>query len=262
MASIIRFVILACFTLALPCLAAPKSVRVFVALCDNKTQGIAPVPQKIGDGDKPDENLYWGCSEGFRSWFKRSARWKVTRSETNVSADILARLTCEHVSGQIVLTAEAYRGSAIRKCLEDFERCVAAGQCDLVAYIGHNGLMDFSLSEVEPLKGNDAESERRKKNDGDIGSPQNGLTDVIVLCCKSNAYFSPRLRRLNARPILLAEQFMYPGSFVLHDAMEAWYRGGSLSEIRSAAGEAYAKNQKISVKAATRVFSKLEEDKK
>jgi hypothetical protein len=37
--------------------AAPKKVAVFVALCDNATQGILPVPAKIGDGDKPDANL-------------------------------------------------------------------------------------------------------------------------------------------------------------------------------------------------------------
>jgi hypothetical protein len=45
--------------------AAPKQIRVFVALCDNKTQGIVPVGEKIGNGDDPDSNLYWGCSDGF-----------------------------------------------------------------------------------------------------------------------------------------------------------------------------------------------------
>ena len=36
--------------LTLP-LSAERSIELFVALCDNKTQGIAPVGAKIGNGD-------------------------------------------------------------------------------------------------------------------------------------------------------------------------------------------------------------------
>ena len=54
---------------------------------------------------------------------------------------------------------------------------------------------------------------------------------------------------------------MYPGSFLLHDAIEAWRQGEGLGPIRAAAGRAYARNQKISVKAATGVFSDLEKRK-
>jgi phosphoserine aminotransferase len=36
-----------------------KQVRVYVALCDNESQGIVPVPAKIGNGNDPDQNLYW-----------------------------------------------------------------------------------------------------------------------------------------------------------------------------------------------------------
>ncbi|MBS1655648.1 MAG: hypothetical protein JSU05_12430, partial [Bacteroidetes bacterium] len=39
-----------------------KTIHVFVALCDNKYQGIVPVPAKIGNGQDPANNLYWGCS--------------------------------------------------------------------------------------------------------------------------------------------------------------------------------------------------------
>jgi hypothetical protein len=62
---------------------------------------------------------------------------------------------------------------------------------------------------------------------------------------------------MGATPVLLTEQFMYPGAFLVHDAIEAWAAGGGAKEIRAAAGKAYAKNQKISVKAATGVFSDL-----
>ena len=53
-----------------------KVIHVYVALCDNESQGIAPVPAKIGDGDDPANNLYWGCSEGARPYFSKSKLWK------------------------------------------------------------------------------------------------------------------------------------------------------------------------------------------
>jgi hypothetical protein len=49
--------------------AETKIIHVFVALCDNDSQGIVPVPKKIGNGNDPDNNLYWGCGYGVRTFF-------------------------------------------------------------------------------------------------------------------------------------------------------------------------------------------------
>lgn len=83
-------------------------------------------------------------------------------------------------------------------------------------------------------------------------------TDAIVLCCKSGSYFKERLLSLKSSPLLLTDQFMYPGAFILHDAIEVWLVNGSRAQVRDAAGRAYAKNQKISFSAARGVFSNLE----
>jgi hypothetical protein len=201
-------------------------------------QGIIPVGERIGNGDNPDANLYWGCSEGFGAYFKKSEEWKATESVADISKTILRRMVLVHRTKEARLTPEAYRGSAIRECVEDFEKAIASGAYDLVAFIGHNGLMDFALPEPT------------------VGKP--GKTDAIVLCCVSDRYFRPRLEKLGCRPVLLTKQLMYPGSFLLHNALHVWLRGGSTSEIRSAAGQAYAQNQKISVRAATEVFAAIE----
>lgn len=37
-----------------------KTIHIFVALCDNKYQGIVPVPAKIGNGQDPDNNFILG----------------------------------------------------------------------------------------------------------------------------------------------------------------------------------------------------------
>lgn len=229
--------------LAMPCAvqAAPKQVRVYIALCDNKTQGIVPVGAKIGDGDDPDSNLYWGCSDGFGAFFRQSKKWKVAKLEKDVSHAVLRRMTLDHGDGEIHLIAEAYRGSEMKQCLKDFEAAAASKQFDLVAYIGHNGLMDFpDLEAPRKVEGND--------------------TEVMVLCCMSEAYFGNRLRALGCKPLLMTRQLMYPGSFLLHAGLEKWKSGGKQSEIRAAAAEAYAKNQKISVRAAMGVFAALDEE--
>src|SRR5258705_8709276 len=57
-----------------------KTIHIYVALCDNKYQGIVPVPAKIGNGQDPDNNLYWGCAFGIRTYFKNSREWKLIES--------------------------------------------------------------------------------------------------------------------------------------------------------------------------------------
>lgn len=229
---------LALLSAVLPALAAPvpKTVRVFVALCDNATQGIIKVPPKIGNGDDLDNNLYWGCDEGFRSVFREASGWKRVKQEKPASGPVLERLEFKHVSGAS-LVAEAYRGSQMKQCLLDFESTLRAGSCDLVAFIGHNGLMDEMLP-VQPA------------------TPAHSA-DAIVLCCISQRYFADRIQAQGGRPVLLTTQLMYPGAFLLRDALAVWLKGGSLTGIRDAAARAYAKNQGISVKAAAGVFADL-----
>ncbi|MEP3212090.1 MAG: hypothetical protein ABJQ29_02750 [Luteolibacter sp.] len=219
--------------------AETQQVRVLVALCDNETQGIVPVGKAIGNGDDPEGNLYWGCTDGIAVHFKKTGNWKVVKSERDVSESILRRITFKHTEADIELVADAYRGSKMMLCLADFEKAAAGGKYDLVAYIGHNALMDFGADPPAKVDGN--------------------KTAIVVLCCLSEKYFGKRLRDLGCRPLVMTDQFMYPGSFILAAAIESWRKGEGLAEMRHAAGRAYATNQKISVKAATGVFSKMEE---
>lgn len=220
-------------------LAESKRIHVFVALADNASQGIAPVPAKIGNGDDANENLYWGSSEGFRSIFGRSKSWKLEKTEADPTPEILERRSFRHASKDCVLVAEAWRGKNIHQCLEAFFANLHDRRSDLTAFIGHNGLMDAPVA-------------------ASVLDASGKSTDAIILCCISGSYFKPHLEALKARPVLTTEQLMYPGSFLLRDALEVWLRNGSRPEIRMAAAKAYAANQGISIKAAAGVFSKLE----
>ena len=217
-----------------------RTVRVFVALADNANQGIVPVPPKIGNGDDADENLYWGTSEGFRSVFRASKDWQKLEAGKPEGGSVVERLSFKHGKHVCTLVAEAWRGSEIKACTEAFFAELKSGNADLVVYVGHDGLMDFRLPII-------------------VGNERKKPAGVMVLCCKSRAFFGPHLEALQAKPLLMTEQLMYPGSFLVRDATAAWLRGDSLAEIRMAAARSYASNQDISVKAAAGVFSTLSE---
>lgn len=221
------------------CVSGETRIAVFVGLADNATQGIAKVPAKIGDGNRPDDNLYWGCTEGLKAYFKASSTWKLQTGPA-IAGDsrILDKLVFRHKSRDAVLVAEAWRGANLRDCYEAFQEAAVSGRFQLVVFIGHNVLMDTNIPPAAATAVKPA--------------------DAMVLCCKSQNYFRERMEASGLRPVLMTTQNMYPGSFLLHDALEPWFAGRDRAAIRKAAGAAYARNQKISVAAGTGVFANLE----
>ncbi|WP_246282423.1 hypothetical protein [Flavobacterium agri] len=103
-----------------------KTIHIFVALCDNKYQGIVPVPAKIGNGQDPNNNLYWGCGFGIRSYFRKSAEWKFISSK-KLDSQRFERLVFKHKTSNFYLVADAYDGRYIKQCTQDFLKS-AAGQ--------------------------------------------------------------------------------------------------------------------------------------
>lgn len=231
---------------------ATEVIHVFVALADNASQGLVPVPAKIGNGDDPGNNLYWGCDEGVRAWFTRSAQWKKVPGPKPGRPEVLERVLFKHKEKDAWLVADAWRGSQMKACLQTFAAAAAGqggegiqvgevtlkagGAATMVAFIGHNGLMDFSLD--WPAAGAAG------------GQPK----PAIVLCCMSQKYFSEPLRQVGAAPLLTTTQLMYPGAFILHDSVAAWLEGKGSAAVPEATGKAYARNQEISVKAGLGVF--------
>jgi hypothetical protein len=232
--------ILILLLLALP-LCADRKVEAFVCLCDNDHQAIAKVGKAIGNGLDPAGNLYWGCSDGLSTYFKKSKKWKLVKTDKPKEGPILVTLTFKHHSGKATLIAHAYRGDQMAKCIEDFfVKTRDGGKGELVVFIGHNGMMDNVITLPKAAPTNDETSES------------------IVLGCLTQSYFTKPLKSMNSSPLLLTKSLMYPGSFLLHDALEVWFKNGSKKEIREAAAKAYAKNQKISVKGARTVFADLD----
>ncbi|NND77997.1 MAG: hypothetical protein HKN39_07415 [Flavobacteriales bacterium] len=235
--------------LSLQSFSQTRFIHVYVALCHNDNQGIVPVPTQLGNGQDPDKNLYWGAMFGLRSYFKNiSHDWQKIKDIEPKDPEILDAILYKHSSQDFYLLAEAYDGSKIKSCTEQFLRSsngqgekmieyrsnkfMFGGNSDLVAYIGHDGLMDFSVN----VKYN---------------APVKDI-DAIVLACFSKDYFAIEFKRSGAIPVLWTTHLMAPEAYTLEAALRAWLNNKSLKE---SAAQAYNKFQKCGLKGARNLFS-------
>lgn len=233
--------------------AEPFVVHVSVALCDNASQGIVPVPRAIGDGNDPRTNLYWGASLGAKSWLKREKwqRLEVAQPAAPILERIVARKTID--GREVIVVADAWQGKRIRDtitaflehagggrreavALPDGRKIGAGGGAHVVAYIGHDGLMEFSVAP--------------RYFDRPPSRPR-----AIVLACASKQYFSAHLARAKSEPLLLTTGLMAPEAYTLTAAIEAWVRTKEEAQVREAAAQAYNKWQKCGMKGARRLFA-------
>ncbi|HSK70778.1 MAG TPA: hypothetical protein VK892_03715 [Pyrinomonadaceae bacterium] len=224
-----------------------KVIHVLVALCDNENQGIVPVPAHLGNGEDAGRNLYWGAAYGVKTFFTKSGNWQKLDEIKNPKENILERLIFKHKAENVYLIADAYRGSKIKETIVDFLSAISgeklenieinklqfqiSGSANLIAFIGHNGLMDFNL-EISSFQ---KDEEKR---------------DAVILACASKNYFAKHLKKTSAKPLLWTTNLMAPEAYILHDALEGWVKGESEKEIQVRAASAYAKYQKISQRAA------------
>jgi hypothetical protein len=222
--------------------AAPTShIHVIVSLVDNVSQGIVPVPAKIGNGNDTLHNLYWGAAYGVKTFLSKAEGWRKLGCEDNINDTILER--CRFAwEDKLTVTAEAYRGSRIDQAMLDFMRQAATppnpAQREMVVFIGHDGLMDEeSLPIVKHFP-------KHAKHD----------KQAVVLACLSDEFFSAHLQAAGSQPVVTTFSFMAPEAYVLEAVARGFANRASEAELRSAAATAYAKYQHISAKAGKSVF--------
>jgi hypothetical protein len=246
-----RFLFLCLSLCAALQLSARRVVHVVVALCDNVNQGIVPVPAAIGNGQDPGKNLYWGCGYGVRTHFNKSTSWKKVVSLVPSEPHILERIVWKHVSEDVYLVADAYDGAYIRRTITDLldyaaghrpveivvngTTLYAGGDSDLIAYVGHDGLMEFPPPVIAPPE---MPNER----------------DVIILACVSRSYFKEPLKSTGASPLLWTTGFMAPEAYTLRDALDGWVAGETDAAIAERAAQAYNTYQKCGINGARRLL--------
>jgi hypothetical protein len=226
------------------------TIHVMVALCDNKYQGIAPVPAAIGNGQDYKNNLYWGCSFGIKTFFSKSNQWQLMHAYKKDSI-ILQRAIFKSNAHNAYIIADAYDGKYIKQCTIDFAKGLSGlnkdtakigntvlgtmGNAQLLSYIGHDGLMEFDL----PSTYTNNDGQNRK---------------AIILACISKKYFTPIVKNANATPLVWTTGLMAPEAYTLHDAIQQYLLNAPATSIQKAAAAAYHKYQKCGINAANNLL--------
>jgi len=238
---------------------------VFVALCDNRHQGIVPVPKALGNGQDARNNLYWGAMYGVKTFFRRSPHWKritVAGVKDGARREAILDVAAFRLAAgprRPYVYAEAYDGARMKSALADFFAAAAGrldrravldddarrrtvpvgGRADLVCFVGHNGLMDTPLADVP-----------RPAPLGGAHRP----AGAVVLACRSRAYFAAPLAEAGCTPLITTAGLMAPEAYTLDAILRARAAGAPAETVHLRAAEAYARYQRCSLRAAKRLF--------
>jgi hypothetical protein len=232
--------------------AQTKTIHIVVALCDNKYQGIVPVPEVLGNGQEANNNLYWGAAFGLKTFLNKQKSWQLLKVDKNPENMILERLVYKHKNKDIYIIADAYDGRFIKNAIEDFlnfangsgEKTLsvdglsidAGKEADLVIYVGHNGLMDINPEtlSISPSPSKDAKRKKRQAS-----------RYAAVFACKSQQYFSPLLSQTDISPAILTTGYMAPEGYAVYPLIEGFSDGISKEQIRSLTAKAYSQYQNL-----------------
>ena len=235
-----------------------RTVHVFVALADNQHQGIVSVAAVLGNGEDAARNLYWGSAYGVKTFFSRSPEWERLSCVQKPKVAILERCIFKYRTANVYLISDAYRGIEIKQAIWDFLDSAAGGGADtlsvsvpptgsavnlpahggatLLAYIGHDGLMDFQLPHYPQQK----DASHR---------------EAIVLACASKQFFGEAVRASGAYPLLWTTGLMAPEAYTLKSALDGWIAAENREQLRDRAAGAYDKYQKCGIRAAHRLLT-------
>jgi hypothetical protein len=232
----------------------PLVVQVHVPLCDSSVTRCGNA--KLGDGDQPSTNLYWATTPGFGKWFeRRGTGWtrllRATEPAATGDPDVLElRVYKQSIKApaswrergapgrfDVILVIHAWRGTAIDRALDAYARDVsqatlrsitladgsvlaAGGAAQLVAFVGHNRLMDLDAYQwPEP------------------GSVAKG---TIAIACHTAAYMKRDVSAPTRVPLLMTTDFLFSNAAPLEASVLAFARGEGYAAIRRTAAEAYA----------------------
>ncbi len=247
--NIISFMIL---LIGIPLLSNEKleTVHVIVALCDNIHQGIHKVPAFMGNGKDADNNLYWGLSGGVKTYFKNSKEWKLVKTINTPDSIVIQRVIFKHKLHNAYLLADAYTGAEIKQAITDFLLSASdnftvdiaidslklrfGGKSDLIAFVGHDGLMEFEIE--------------------DSLSARSEQQEAIILACASKNFFKKYIEKTGAKPLLWTTHLMAPEAYTLKWAIDGWLLEETDEQILERAAQAYNKYQKCGIKGARNLF--------
>lgn len=244
----------------------PMVVTVYVALCDNDSQGIIPVRNRsICDGDHPMQNMYWAGKNALAGMAKKQ-RWKKVSRVEDPDGTLMVEQIWEkwahpgpglRAAGvdepfKIYVIGRAYRGNKIHNAFVDYLRAVHnddalsmdldgttisyGGAGHVVGYVGHDYMMD-----VEP--GSAALREIVDATRGDSSSAKG----VFALACAGDSWIRPFISRENVYVMALNVYLAFPNAWTIDGILDGIADRGDGADIHRSAAKGFAKGQECGV---------------
>jgi len=248
----------------------PLVATVYVALCDNDSQGIVKVRNpRICRGDDPDRNLYWTAAGGLAATL-RQAKWRQVQERRPADGAIAIesvwhkRLPVGHplrergapADADVYVVGLAYRGRHIGDAMADYLRAVnddagdrqaigehslaAGGHSHVVGYIGHNYFYD--VDDPGPLLAL-------------VRGPSLLHKGTFALACTGHRLIRPAIVRPNAHILLLNRTLGFPGAWTAEAMVTAVAGGLDARAIHRAAATAFAAGKGVPVATARAAFA-------
>jgi hypothetical protein len=240
----------------------PVVIQTHVPLCSNNI--IRCGKGKLGDGESIEGNLYWATSGGFRGWFNRkSSGWKQVAVVENPDASLPEVLEMRvwkktvkpaaawktrgvTVAFDVYVVAFAWSGDAIDATLatyledtygntartielDDGTKLSAGGAAAIVAWVGHNRLMDIDPVDWTALADAHATNATKK--------------GVVAIACHTAAYMADDVPAATRVPLLMTRDYLFAGAHAFEGTITAFAEGGTLASLRKGAIRNYAKGQ-------------------
>ncbi|MBW2276926.1 MAG: hypothetical protein JRF63_05500 [Deltaproteobacteria bacterium] len=218
----------------------PLVATVYVALCDNDSQGIVPVKnRKICDGRHPEANLYWATGGGLKSYLKKTG-WKrvetVNEPREGVAFEVVwhkryrarGELRQRGVKGSfdVYLVSVVFFGDQIHGANIEYLRAVNRDDSRTVSVEGHGDLVYGGASHVVGYIGHDYFFD--VSDPIELIGPTRGDSELhkgsFALACAGHQLIRPAITRENSHILLLNRHLAFPG---------AWTVGGLISGITS-----------------------------
>lgn len=246
----------------------PLVVEVHVPLCEAT---IIPCGNaKLGDGDTPGTNLYWSTTPGFGVWFaRRGAGWRRVARQVGeatgdpdvleqhvyrrtVTASAAWRAAGAPARFELDVIVRAWRGTAIDRALATYAQDVSGGAArgvrlddgteltgggaaQVVAWVGHNRLMDLAAFTWPAAS----------------ATP----TGAIAIACHTAAYMEAAVPGPTRVPLLLTRDYLFANAAPLEASVLAFARGAGYAAIRQDAATAYAGVRQRTVRQVAGAFT-------
>jgi len=247
----------------------PLVAEVHVPLCDSSLIDCGNA--KLGDGERLETNLYWATGPGFGVWFSRGGSgWKrVLRQQVTGDADVLQvdvyrrtvaapaswRRRGAPATFELDVVIRAWRGKAIDRALAayaadmsggparaltlaDGTQLQAGGAAQLVAWVGHNRLMDSAEDYPWPADG--------------TGKSVQG---TLFIACHTARYIEDTVVGPARVPLLATRDFLFSNAAPLEAALLAFASGAGYARMREVAVTSYAAVQQQPATRLGGVFS-------